>query len=369
VLILEALFAAEGICAGTYMSPHIEDLCERIRVDRRDIARQEIVGLANAVLPVLEARKAKGPTLLPTFFELMTALAFLHFAKRNVDWAIVEVGLGGRLDATNIVSPRLVAITSIGLEHTQLLGNTIESIAREKGGIIKRGVPVVIGELPPAAESAVRGIALEQRAELSVARTERVRSAGKGLISVEGAGSPLEAGPIRGPALRADLAIALGLFETALGRGSPRRDRIEEALGMLELPARAEFLPHSPPVVLDGAHTAESLRALGATLDEERFPRPRLGIISIAQDKDLDRLRGEIDLLAEEFIFTRADVQRSRDPQELADRIGRGTVVVEPRQALEEALRRGLPLVVTGSFYLAGALRRSLRVQPPVAVK
>ena len=127
---------------GSYTSPHVESLCERIRAGGEPIAARSLSALATSILPVLEARWEAGPEAFPTFFELMTVLCMLHFRKLELDRAVFEVGLGGRLDATNVLRPHLTAITSIGLEHTDKLGDTLALIAAEKAGIVKPGVPV-----------------------------------------------------------------------------------------------------------------------------------------------------------------------------------------------------------------------------------
>jgi dihydrofolate synthase/folylpolyglutamate synthase len=360
-LILEALLAAEGFLVGTYTSPHVEDLRERIRLGGRSIGGGELVGLLNSILPVLESRAGRPD--FPTFFELMTALSMLHFARSSVDWGIFEVGLGGRLDATNILSPRWTSITSIGLEHTQVLGSTLAAIAREKAGIIKERTAVVLGRLPAEAQKTILEIAALRAAPVLEAAPEHVRLAGPGLLEIDGMAQPVESSAIRGPALRADLSIALAIHERileSLGR-SPLPERIAGALAALQLPARVELFPGRPPVILDGAHTAESFRALRETLEEIDFPRPRTLVLSLAADKLLDPILTEAQALADEIFLTRADPARSYDPLELRSRLRRGRVIEEPLEALEEARRLGLATVVGGSFYLAGKLRATLR--------
>ena len=156
---LESIFRAAGWRTGLYTSPHLVKLGERVQVDRRLLTEAEIVAYANELKPVAEKAAAFAPDEHATFFEFMTAMAFLQFQRKRVDLAIVEVGLGGRLDATNVVQPEVTVITSIGLDHCAELGNTFGKIAGEKAGIIKPGRPVVMGRLPPAAEQVVREVA------------------------------------------------------------------------------------------------------------------------------------------------------------------------------------------------------------------
>jgi len=167
---LDAIFHAAGWRTGLYTSPHLVKLGERVQVDRRLLTEAEIVAYTNELRPVAAACAAAMPDEHATFFEFMTAMAFLQFQRRQVDVAVVEVGMGGRLDATNVVEPALAVITSIGLDHCAELGGTVELIAREKAGIIKPGRPVVIGRLPPGAERVIREIAAERGAPVHSVR-------------------------------------------------------------------------------------------------------------------------------------------------------------------------------------------------------
>ena len=361
-LMLEALLAAEGFRVGTYTSPHVEHLRERIRVGGRWIGEAELVDLARSFLPVLERRRSSGGGGFPTFFELMTALAMSRFARAPVDWGVFEVGLGGRLDATNILAPRACAITGIGLEHVAVLGDTHQRIAREKAGIIKRGIPLVAGDMPEEALREVLAAAREQGAEVVRPREGGVMPAGSGHVEIAGYGR-FEAPAVRGPALRHDLAVALELHRLAL-EASGRRPvaaRIAGALATLELPARVELFAGTPPVLLDGAHTAESFGALESTLEEIGLPRPRTAVFSLASDKRAEPILETLARIAGRFILTRADPLRSLEPAAIRARLGAGDVIDAPRAALEEALRRGEPVIVCGSMYLAGAVRGRMR--------
>jgi dihydrofolate synthase/folylpolyglutamate synthase len=167
---LDAIFHAAGWRTGLYTSPHLVKLGERVQVDRQILSEAEIVTYVNELRPVAERAAAEAADEHATFFEFMTACAFLQFARREVDVALIEVGLGGRLDATNVVDPDVCVITSIGLDHIQELGGTFALIAREKAGIIKKGVPVVIGRLPPEAEEVIREVAARNGAKVHSVR-------------------------------------------------------------------------------------------------------------------------------------------------------------------------------------------------------
>ncbi len=365
-LILESLLAASGNTVGTYTSPHIEQLCERIRISGDSIGMPELCATTNSILPVLEERWERGQAHFPTFFELMTALAMLVFKNRRVSWGIFEVGLGGRLDATNILKPNWTLITSIGLEHTEKLGKTVELIAREKSGIVKESTPLVLGDVPPEAESVIQGVARQFNAPILKANPGLVQLAGRDFLSVEGPSfsGTVFSGAIRGPALRADLSLALTVWQEIL-RGEGRTPGFQEmkiALSRLKLPARVEVLDCHPPVVIDGAHTLESIRALCQSLKEIRFPRPRGLVFALAADKSMEPILQEIEGLAEETFFTRIDPVRGRDPGELTDVYRKLTglpakPVEHPGEAFQQARATGYATVVTGSFYLAGHLR------------
>ena len=170
---LESILRAAGWRTGLYTSPHLVRLGERVQVDRQPLTEAEIIAYVAELRPVAEALAAAGrPEDRPTFFEYMTAMAFLHFARRGADVSVIEVGLGGRLDATNIVEPEAAVITSIGLDHCELLGDTLEQVAAEKAGIVKAGRPLVLGRVPAVAERTIRAIAAERNAPVLSVREE-----------------------------------------------------------------------------------------------------------------------------------------------------------------------------------------------------
>jgi dihydrofolate synthase/folylpolyglutamate synthase len=360
-LILEALLSADGMRIGTYTSPHVEHLRERIRVGGAPISKGDLVATANATMPALESR-LDSPEF-PTFFELMTAIAMLHFSKEAVDYAIFEVGLGGRLDATNILSARWSALTSVGLEHTELLGHSLAAIAGEKAGIIRPLTPVICGELPAEARDVVTAVAEKRGAPVIETRSADVVVGPNGTIKLEGLDRPLRALRVLGPGLRADLAIAWTLYRRIIDDDDrvPDFDTVQRVLDSLELPARVEMFDSDPPVCLDSAHTTESIDALAIALDEIQLPRPRTLVFSLSSDKRCDEILARLDTIADDVIFTLADSTRSLPPTTLRDTFGRGEVVDDPNAALDAAIARGKPVVIAGSIYLAGCLRPRLR--------
>lgn len=362
-LILEAILLAHGYTVGTYLSPHVEHLRERIRVGGNSIAEDELVETLRDMFDILESLREKRPEAFPSFFELMTALAMAVFRKRRVDWGIFEVGLGGRLDATNVLSPRICAVTSIELEHTEQLGHTLGAIAREKAGIIKPGSRVVLGPLDPEAYREISRIARARGARCLRSEENSVATVEGGRLRIRAPELMVPAGRIVGPGLRTDLAIAITIAREVLSDEKRELDpvRLAEALSGLELPARVEIFPGPPPAVIDGAHTERAIQTLKAALEEIRFPRPRVLVFSLAHGKEVGRILPQLPGLAERVIFTRADPIRSIPPEDLRSRLAQGSVEERPEDALERAREIGQAIVVTGSFYLAGRLRPILR--------
>jgi dihydrofolate synthase/folylpolyglutamate synthase len=308
-------------------------------------------------------RLRKDPELRPSFFDVTTVLGLLLFRRAGVDGAVVEVGLGGRLDSTNAVEARVSVITSIELEHAAMLGGTLAAIAGEKAGILRTGVPVVHGPLPAEALSVIlaRAIATDCEVEDVEARAVELRTDGVRFVLPDG--RRIVAG-VLGRHQATNSALAVRATERWLGR-SLTGDEIG-ALEGVRLPARLERIGDA---VLDSAHTPESARALRETLRALYPERRWVAVVSIATDKDAAALLRQLAPATHAIVLCRAEPVRSRDPEALVEEaracgIGRVEVVEEPRAALERARAHLLPgdlLVVTGSFYLAGALRTPLR--------
>lgn len=216
---LEAILRAAGWCTGLYTSPHLVKLGERVQVDRRRLTEREVVDYVRELRPIAEKIAVAGEGNEPGFFEFMTAMAFLRFARQPCDIAVIEVGLGGRLDATNIVRPEVSVITSIAMDHSEFLGSELEQIATEKAGIIKPGVPVILGLMPLVAETTIRGIAAQRGARVhSVREVYGENLADYPPTNLEGdyqrwnaASATLAARALGSPWNLTDQAIALGL--------------------------------------------------------------------------------------------------------------------------------------------------------------
>ncbi|MFQ5697273.1 MAG: bifunctional folylpolyglutamate synthase/dihydrofolate synthase [Myxococcota bacterium] len=363
-LATECLLRAAGRRVGTYTSPHLESWRERFRVDGAPVRPERLVGALERLRPGVE-RQRRDPQRCPSFFDVSTALAFLLFRDAGVDAAVVEVGLGGRLDSTNVLHPRVTVVTSIELEHTDKLGTTLGAIATEKAGILEPGTPALHGRLPVEAWAALaaRAVALDVDLE-EVA--EREASAGPDALRVTLAdGRELQA-PLLGAHQARNLALAVRASEHFLGRALRAREL--GALGRLELPARLERVGG---LILDVAHTPGSARALRETLEGLWPERRWVLVLSLSRDKDAAAILKELAGPTRRAFLSVGEPARALDSgvlEALAWAQGIGEVEIEavPARALAAARRAQGPedlIVVAGSVYLAGAIRARLRAE------
>ena len=377
-LLSEALLREAGASTGTFTSPHLERWTERFRIDGREVPGDALVGAVDALRPhVEELREGPEP---PSFFDVTTAAAFRLFADAGVDVAIVEVGLGGRLDSTNVVAPAVCCITSIELEHTDRLGDTLAAIAGEKAGIAKAGIPLVVGALPAEAAAVVEARAHELGCPLARLGHElRVEVLDEGIEgsrfrSVDGPFTAELSLAVPGRHQVSNAALALAGVRRLERFGDPALlAAAARAFSRIALPGRVEICARAPWIIVDGAHTAASARALAATL--RRIPRRRSHLVlSVSAGKDLAAICASLVPEADVVTVTRAEATRSLDPQRVAEAVraacGRAELRVVPNphlalRAAREALHEDELLCVSGSFYLAGIARRVLQGAEP----
>jgi dihydrofolate synthase/folylpolyglutamate synthase len=361
----DAILRASGFRTGRYTSPHLVRVNERIAVDGHAIADRDFAFAVRAVRDAAERLVCRGVLEThPTFFEVLTAAAFAHFRRRAVDVAVLEVGLGGRLDATNVVDPVASAIVSIDFDHEVYLGRTLAAIAGEKAGVMRAGRPTVVGPLPGEA----------RRAVLAQARVSgaRVVEAGRG---ARFAGpfdlrtpSARYAGlrPLPGAHQRDNLLVAIRLLEEAKREGlSVDLRKVPAAVARTRWPGRLERVAGDPPLVLDGAHNPAGARALAAHLAQGP---PFVLVFAAMADKDVRGLARDLFPLATEIVLTRPRVSRAATPDELARRSGRLGARAHREPSVARALRlarrlaraRGAVVVVAGSLYLVGAVKALL---------
>jgi dihydrofolate synthase / folylpolyglutamate synthase len=339
-----------GHRVGLFTSPHLERFEERIRIDGVPIEPAELVVHVDLLAQVTAVIDAESGGLKPTFFELTTALGWLSFRKRGVDIAILEVGLGGRLDSTNICRPEVCAITSISRDHTHILGSQLSQIATEKAGIVKEQIPVVIGELPLEAETAIRKIAREQNADVTAATSHIAFPQN-----------------LAGEHQKRNAAVAVAIIEQLRHRGwAVSDDAVLSGLSSVRWPARVEVMSRQPLVVLDAAHNWASCGALLNSLNSLHKNGRRILIFATSADKDaaslLRRLAPEFDTL----ILTAFQSNPRALPVSQLARIAshvtsrRCHVAAEPASAWKAARTLSLPdslICIAGSFFLAAELR------------
>ena len=356
-----------GYKVGLYTSPHLKDFEERMQVDQQPIPCQTLVEY------VTESKGAvvKVPGL--TTFEIMTGLAFLYFAREKVDIAVIEVGLGGRLDATNIISPLVSVITSLYLDHVSILGDTLEQIASEKGGIIKPGIPVVCAPQEPKALEIIQTIARVNRSKLvEIKRDYPFSVLSKNLEGQdfqihlpEGQSSTIFWIPLLGDfqVINAVTAFAT-LIELNQFGFSTDVPTIRDGFSRTFWPGRFEVLRKEPPVIVDSAHNPASIGKLRETINEF-FPDQELILVfGISEDKQLDGMFAEILPRTAHLICTQADHPRAMDPEEMAD-LARAydcdvTSISNVGEALAMALSlvdQGQAVVVAGSIFVAASAR------------
>ncbi len=369
-LLTAAVLTAAGYRTGLYTSPPLESFGERIRVDGVPLPDADLPALYEAVLGAAEACPAAREM---TQFEVITALAFLHYARVGVDAAVIEVGMGGRLDSTNVIVPEVSVVTNVGLEHAEHLGPTVTAIAGEKAGIVKPGVPLVTtaeGE----ALAVLEGVAAARGAPCHAwGRDFAVTAEVGGTYRFEGRRWRLEglALGLRGSYQRRNLGAALGALETLAERGW-RFDEgaLRRALAEARWPGRLELLGPGPRVLLDGAHNPHASRALAEALGSGEFPRDRLVLVlGILGDKDARSILGDLVPLADEVWLTRSASVRARAPGELLAAVeGMTGAPVNLADSVGEAVDRALAgagardlVCVTGSLTTVGEARGHLR--------
>ena len=364
-----AMLQAAGLRVGLYTSPHLVEFRERIRVNGEMIAEERVADLTARLCG------ATQPDLEPTFFEITTAMALLHFAEARVDVAVLEVGLGGRFDATNVVEPIACAITTIALEHQEYLGRTEEAIAFEKAGIIKPAVPVVIGRMGPAASGVMRRIARERAAPLwQLGQDFSAEGEGPERFTYRGVSHALEGlrCHLSGRHQLDNAACALALLEAAAQAGvTVDEGACRQGLQSVRWEGRLELIEAYPMVLLDGAHNPAAAGALAGYLREflARHPDSRiLLVLGMMRDKDHRGFVAPLHALVSEVVLTQAGLARSATVQELRGSLaGWRQPIFEnplPAEALRHAKARATArdlICVTGSLMLLGDVKAAMR--------
>lgn len=363
-----SILSAAGLRTGAFTSPHLIAPNERIAVDRQPIADAD---LARAIWNVSQAEAGLPADVVerfgqPTYFEAITAAAFDHFARIGCDAAVYEVGLGGRLDSTNILSPRACVLASIELEHTDILGDTLEAIAREKAGILKPGIPTIATPQTPEVLAVFRECARDVGAPLLVLGEDiafnQTPIDGHAVIDLAIHGLVLKGVrcPLPGAHQGANTAAAIAACVPLLGDGL-HEEAIRTGLAATPRDGRMEVVARRPTIIIDGAHTPSSVRAALAALPQARGPL--VIVFGCAADKKAPAMLEQLDRAQAQVIFTEAGA-RARPAGELLDLYpGNGVAEPSPAEALNEARRlagQDGAILVLGSFMLAGAVKALL---------
>jgi dihydrofolate synthase/folylpolyglutamate synthase len=373
----ESILRSAGFRTGLYTSPHLHTFRERIRVGGKLLFQDQLVSLVERCRQPIES--VQGITT----FEIITALGFLHFADEEVEWAVLETGLGGRLDATNVVMPQVTAITTLSYDHTYLLGDTLALIAAEKAGIIKHGVPLVCAPQPRDALNVIEDVCQERDSDLVLLSRDwdwdkqgadfdgqflSVSASGR-----EAAGRSYEGLhiPLLGDHQLLNATMAVVLVETLRQQGvDVPPEAVRRGLSSVRWPGRLEVLQQDPFLLADGAHNPDSIAKLRATL-VEHFPHDRLLVVlGASEDKDTESMLDALMPATEVMISTRARHPRAADARNLAQqaaaRLRPGQILMVSEsvaRAVEQALSMAQPedlVCGTGSLFVAAEVREAM---------
>lgn len=383
---LEAILRRAGFRTGLNTSPHLEKINERIRVNGEEISdeafAETFTRIQQAIEELLAAAKLRAH---PTYFECVTAMAFEHFARERVEFGVFEVGLGGRLDATNILAPVISIVTRVDFDHENFLGHSLAEIAAEKAGIIKPGVPVVVAEQRPEAMEVLRARAahagsplIETGAAFRIEKEWMENGCARGRVTELDSGWRGEIAP----RLPGRYQLQNGLNAVAAARWLVRRgyrisdDAIVEGIANAEWPGRLEKLQARPDVYLDGAHNPSAARELAAFWEQNLAGRKLHLVFGALRDKAVDEIAGILFPLAAEVIFTQPRTTRAISVAQLAEitshHAAKFRAIAEPEAALEYALERAAAddaVFVAGSLYLVGQLRHYWKERAHVAAR
>jgi dihydrofolate synthase / folylpolyglutamate synthase len=371
---LESILRQAGFRTGLNTSPHLERINERIRINGEEISDNAFAETLTRIHALIEELLAGGKLRAhPTYFECVTAMAFEYFARERVEFGVFEVGLGGRLDATNILHPLVSIITRIDFDHENFLGHSLPEIAAEKAGILKASVPVVLAEQRPEAREVILARAYELhcpildvpnlfRIENESAQDGRVRAQ----ITEVSSGTTFEIAPSLPGRFQLQNALnALAATRYLQQRGFRIADQaVTDGLATTVWPGRLEKLQSHPAVYLDGAHNPSAARELSVFLDQNFSGRKIWLLYAALRDKAVDEVAGLLFPRAEEVILTAPRTPRAVSAAQLAEIAGhhaaRFAVIPEAEQALDHALAKAGPsdaIFITGSLYLVGQLR------------
>ena len=371
---LESILRHAGYRTGLYTSPHLERINERIRANGQEIPDAAFADIFSRIHGVIERLLADGTLRAhPTFFECVTAIAFVHFAEAGVQFAVFETGLGGRLDSTNIVIPQVSIITRIDFDHENFLGHSLREIASEKAGIIKPCVPVVIaGQRDEARQALLAGAhelgvpVIETNSTFTIESSQMAEGRVRALVKAIASGNKYRLNPQLAGRFQLQNAVnAVAAARVLQSQGFKIPDNaIEQGIATAVWPGRIEKVHSNPDIYLDGAHNPSAARELAIFLEEKLRGKKLIIVFGALRDKAVDEITGILFPLASEVIFTQPDTPRSISASQLAEIAGHHasnfTIIPDAENALESAIARAAlhdVICVTGSLYLVGQLR------------
>jgi dihydrofolate synthase / folylpolyglutamate synthase len=370
---ITSVLQAAGYRVGFYTSPHLQEFTERIKINEQEISQSRFVELVEYMKPEVEKIKRL------TTFELATALGFIYFAQEKVDFAVIEVGLGGRLDATNVVDPLVSVITSLSLDHIQILGDTIEKIAFEKGGIIKSRKPVITAAQKPEAYQVLESIAGELNSPLFKVddryKVELVSHSFEGQVFriKDGEGEAIELKlPLLGAHQLENAVTAYAVLDVIKNQGyqiTPQA--IGTGFSQVSWPARFEIITNNPTVILDSAHNRDSAKKLRQAIEDYLSGMPVILVFGASDDKDIQGMFAELLPGVERVIVTKSIHPRSMDPSKLVAFARPHHIpceIVTPIEAAIDSAQKyakdNAAILVTGSIFVAAGARQYLLNYP-----
>jgi dihydrofolate synthase/folylpolyglutamate synthase len=377
--IIASILKESGFRVGLFTSPHLVSFTERIRVDNEQITESEVVNLTEEIKSQIP--NSKSQILNPTFFEFVTAMAFLYFKRKKVEWAVVETGMGGRLDATNVLIPEMSIITNIGFDHKEFLGETISEIAFEKAGIIKPAVPVITATRHPDALSVLEKISKDCGSELHIYgrdfKSTLISMDEKHIVFDYSSTNPSMAQtfslPLSGKHQLYNVSLAIRACEILTKRGfNLSEETINKGLLNLNLGGRLEWVSQTPPIIIDSAHNPEAAQALSDAVKEIFLKSKKIIlIIGIMKDKDIEGILKPLMQVSDMVILTKPKGERAASLERLKECIKKGegvrgrvilttTTVAEAIELAKTLWNRDYIILVTGSFYTTGEAKEYL---------
>jgi dihydrofolate synthase/folylpolyglutamate synthase len=364
---IASILRKAGFKTGIYTSPHLVKFNERIAIDGEFICDNDVVEAYEAVNAVdIGKRKA-------TFFEIATAMGFYHFSKKNVDWAVIETGMGGRFDATNVIKPVVSVITNLSIEHTDYLGNTIKALAKEKGGIIKHNSPVVTGVSQPSGLAVIKQTAKEKSSDLYIYKKDFSTRKDQNLetYTYNGLNDIYKhlTKPLPGDHQKENLSLALAAcelifkkFKNTDKRYNLNKSLVDKGLSIAKWPGRLEHVQQKPLVILDGAHNLQAAKVLGKHLSSTLKDKKLTLILGMLDDKPYEKMLQSLVPCADNIIITKAKIDRSIETQVLKKATKKFTekpviIIEDVKQAVTHAINTCNDedaICIAGSLYVAG---------------